>query len=127
MISIWLDDERNPQDKKIQTMFGATGVEIWVKSADECIALIKQHDGNIARISLDHDLGPFEFEGKNGYTVAKFIEQAAFRGELQEIPRMFCHSQSPSGKRNILLAFRKAECFWEIHNDDKSDTVVQPN
>jgi len=33
-MKLWLDDERDPRDPKIQELFGAEGNETWAKTAN---------------------------------------------------------------------------------------------
>ena len=84
-IKLWLDDNRDPKDPKIQNLFGSTGDEVWVKTMDEAIKYILQ--GNVEFISFDHDL---DNEGENpsektGYDLANWIEEKAFDGTLNPI------------------------------------------
>ena len=67
---IWLDDERDPNDPKIQKLFGSIGDETWVKTAYEAIELLTRNQ--VSHISLDHDLG--EPGAGTGLHVARFIE-----------------------------------------------------
>ena len=53
---LWLDDERDPHDPIVQAKFGATGDEIWVKTAEEAVGYIILNKDRIKSISLDHDL-----------------------------------------------------------------------
>lgn len=62
---IWLDDERDPTNPLVQQQFGATGSEVWVKTAEKLINYIKS--GTVEYISFDHDLG----EGLNRGCSAK--------------------------------------------------------
>ena len=67
MIKIWLDDVRDlPQDEAAKCF-------PWVvcRTAEEAIHWLEL--GLVYFISFDHDLG----EGKSGYDVAKWIEEAA--------------------------------------------------
>lgn len=38
---LWLDDERDPTDPITQSRFHATGAEIWVKTDQQAIDLLK--------------------------------------------------------------------------------------
>jgi hypothetical protein len=88
---VWLDDERPmPQD-----------YDLHVKTAEEAIQLLEQ--GQVTHISLDHDLG----QETTGYTVASWIERAAFEGTLRPLT-VFVHTANPSGRRNILAALSSA-------------------
>ena len=100
---IWLDDTR-PMP---------AGYTHWARTADEAIALLKT--GEATEISLDHDLGHGEGDGyaeeKTGYTVAKFIEEAAHKGQLKPL-RCRVHSQNSVGRENIKQALRSAHKAW---------------
>lgn len=104
---LWLDDERDPSDPKIQNLFGAEGDEIWVKTASA--AIIYLSSGKIQSISLDHDLG---LSAGSGMDVANWIEEQAFLGN---IPRLvwFVHSKNSVGAQNIERALRNADKFWD--------------
>ena len=65
-MKVYLDDERS-----MPRFF-----DTHVKTAKEAIDLLKT--GEVTHISLDHDLG-VGYEDNTGCTVAKYIEQAAFR------------------------------------------------
>jgi len=107
-IQIWLDDERDPADGFIKKNFGSHGNEIWIKTAQEAISLLKQ--GNIDFISLDHDLGPPE--AGSGYDVAKWIEEAAFNKQIKPL-KWKIHSANPVGAKNMTQALKSAERFWQ--------------
>lgn len=106
-MKLWLDDERDPTDPKIQCIFGSKGDEIWVKTASSAIAHLNQ--GQVESISLDHDLGPPS--AGTGMDVAKWIEEQAFFGTL---PRLTwsVHSKNPVGTKNMMRALAKADEFW---------------
>lgn len=95
MIDLWLDDER--------TM--PVGFNTHVKTAEEAIELIKT--GNVIKISLDHDLGT----KSTGLTVAKFIEEQAYYGNIKPI-NCFVHSQNIVGAKNIKIALDNTKRFW---------------
>ena len=54
-VRIWLDDQRNPQDKETQNRFGATSDMIWIKHPDLLKDMLLSNQ--IGFISFDHDLG----------------------------------------------------------------------
>ena len=107
-VHLWLDDERDPQDEVIKLKFGAKGNELWVKTADEAIEMLKS--GKVAHISLDHDLGPPE--AGTGYDVAKWIEEKAFGEELPQLEWRI-HTQNPIGESNMKQALQNADRFWD--------------
>jgi len=106
-VRLWLDDERDPSDPYIQQMFGARGDEIWANTVDEALNYILNE--NVVYISFDHDLGD---DPKNGYDLAKWIEEKAFHGEIGRI-EWRVHSQNPSGGSNIAKSMEAAERFWD--------------
>ena len=105
-IAIWLDDKRDPLSA-IGIQKGATGSELWIKTAHEVIELLK--GGDVISISLDHDLGlP---ENGSGYDVAKWIEEQAYHGNLPRLEWRL-HSDNPVGVKNMKAALEQADKFW---------------
>jgi hypothetical protein len=93
---VYLDDLRSlPAD-----------FDVVVRTAAEALALLQE--GRVTFLSLDHDLGTEE----TGYTVAKWIEQAAFAGTLAPLG-WAVHSANPVGRGNIESALRNADRFWK--------------
>lgn len=105
-MNLWLDDERNPKDKYIQSEFGADDSYFWVKTARDAINILK--NGNVKNISLDHDLGT---NAGDGLEVAKWIEEQAFLGNIERI-NWSIHSMNPIGRKNMERALEKADEFW---------------
>lgn len=103
-IKVFLDDETTALERQKL----AQGYDIWVTTPEEVITLLK--NGNVSHVSLDHDLC-LEPDNRNGYMVAKFIEEGAYFGE---IPRLEwrVHSQNPSGRANMEAALIQADKFW---------------
>lgn len=95
---LWLDDVRPVPE----------GYDLWVKTAPEAIALIKE--GKITFISFDHDLGP-ESAG-TGYDVACFIEKEACLGRLLKPISFQVHSANTVGTPKIMAAMVAAQSFW---------------
>lgn len=104
---VWLDDERNPTDGFIQREFGAVADMMWIKTAAECIAVLRT--GGVTAISLDHDLGAAE--NGTGYDVAKWIEKAAFDGTLPRLTWRL-HTANLVGLKSMMAALRNANEFW---------------
>jgi len=96
-MNVWLDDER-PMPP---------GFDRHVRTAVEAIALLA--GGTVARISLDHDLGPPE--AGTGYDVAKYVERAAHAGTLPPV-EVIIHTANPVGRRNIGMAIASARRAW---------------
>lgn len=105
---LWLDDERDPRDPKIQSDFGAEGNEIWAKTASVAIDYLKQ--GRVEFISLDHDLGPAS--AGTGMDVANWIEENAFHGTLKRLV-WAVHSKNSVGAKSMIQALTNADKFWD--------------
>lgn len=105
MLRLWLDDERP--------------CPVWfnkhVVSAPEAIKALREANGQISLVSLDHDLG--ENKG-NGYDVAYYIEQAAFDNLL---PPFECtiHTANPVARKRMQQALENAARFWYRHTKRK--------
>lgn len=108
-MKLWLDDVRNPRDRKIQKKFGACGDEIWVKTIEEALQWIENPELRITSISFDHDLGE---DIPTGYDLAKWFEERAFYGLTAQI-EWRVHSANPVGAKNITSAMKNADRFWE--------------
>ena len=108
MIDLWLDDERDPDDPRIQEQFGAEPGLVWVKTANAAISRLRTNA--VRWISLDHDLGT----ARTGYDVARWIESRAESGELDRIAWTI-HSMNVVGARAIRQALENAERFWHRH------------
>lgn len=90
---VYLDDERATPDGWIRVYW-----------PDEAIALLEQ--GEVAEISLDHDLGD-DARG-TGYDVLAWIEEAvALRGFVP--PRMRVHSANPAARARMDAAIAAIE------------------
>lgn len=105
MINLWLDDERNPDDPRIQELFGAEPGMVWAKTADAAIAKLRLNI--VAWISFDHDLGTT----LTGYDVARWIEERAHSGELQSLS-WTVHSANVVGARAIRQSLVNADRYW---------------
>ena len=105
--NVWLDDIR-PKPNEFQ---------VWAKTADKAIFYLKQ--GNIGWISLDHDLGDDPNSG-SGYDVAKWIEEHAFKGELNPL-KVTVHSANPVGAKMMRQAISNAELFWKKRKKEKRE------
>lgn len=108
-MKLWLDDERDPKNNIIKSMFGSNGDEVWCKTSQEAIDLLKS--GNITSISLDHDLGP-AIAG-TGLDVAKWIEEKAYHKEILKLIWKI-HSMNPIGRSNMENALKNADRFWSV-------------
>lgn len=107
---VWLDDIREkPAD-----------FDIWVKTASECIELLKT--GNVSFIDFDHDLGD-EDPKNTGYTVAYYIMEHAYYGDLPPLVNYHIHSSNPVGTNNIRYAMEQAYVYWMERNFPKCETL----
>jgi hypothetical protein len=105
VIDLWLDDERDPNDIRIQEQFNAFSGMIWVKTVAAAISRLRQ--GSVHFISLDHDLGTTE----SGYDLAKWIEERAYRGEIKRL-HWAVHSMNIEGAKAIRVAMQNADKYW---------------
>lgn len=103
-IKVWLDDER-----PMPSTF-----DIHVKTPEEAIELLEKNI--VEYISLDHDLG-LEPDSRNGYMVAKWIEEHAYFGDL--VPLAWnCHTANSAGRDNMTAALMNADRFWASKRDE---------
>ncbi len=101
MIKLWLDDLR----------VMPANFTHWAKTADEAIALLQTN--RVIEISFDHDLSDLESETeKTGYTVACFIEEQAYLGNIAPI-KWNVHSANPTGAKKIEMAMLNAQKYWK--------------
>jgi hypothetical protein len=115
-ISLWLDDERDPNDSFIRKEFYSFPGMTWVKTAKDAIDLLRT--GNVEYISFDHDLGPEE--AGTGSDVALWIAQQAFHGNLSELSGNWTvHSANPIGSGSIIQKMKQAERFWKKLKEEK--------
>lgn len=103
MISLWLDDVRNPSDH------GYEGA-LWVRNAKTAIQLIKDNGPLIDDMSLDHDLTG---DSGNGYDVILWCETAGFwpAGGIR------VHSSNPPARDRMLVPIRAhygRDFQWEV-------------
>ena len=98
-MKLWLDDLREMPP----------GFDLHVKTA--AAAIIFLETGEVTKISFDHDLGPDGIE-YTGYYVALWIEMAAHTGRIPPL-EWVVHSANPPGRKNIEMAMRKADAYWE--------------
>lgn len=104
-MKVYLDDERETP-------------EGWFRVYTAAEAILTLAAGGVTEISLDHDLGQIgwneeqEDPENTGYTVAKWIEQAAFEGRL---PRtiVHLHTANPVGLLRMHAAICNANRYWD--------------
>lgn len=78
---------------------------------EETIDLLKKHGmSNVARLSLDHDLGSGVVPG---YEVLLWIEQQIAIEKMEPPARMYVHSMNPIGKAKMMQAIKKIYEIWE--------------
>lgn len=104
-MKLWLDDKRPmPSD-----------FDRHVKTYQDAINAIET--GEVTHIGFDHDLGDeSDPEIRNGYQVAKHIEERAYNGVLTRIIWSIQSDNGP-GRRNIEVAMKNADRFWEWHEN----------
>lgn len=84
---------------------------VWTKDVKTAIHFLML--GNVEFISFDNDLGWFKEEG---YDLAKWIEEKAFKGELKPI-KWAVHTANSSAYTLITQAMLNANKYWGItHN-----------
>jgi len=118
---LWLDDYRDPFDKKIDWMvFSPIGRDvevIWVKSYDEYVEWLTEN-GLPDAITFDHDLDEEHyapqsawddyntwaeqqnFKEKTGYDCAKWLIEYCMDNKVS-LPIFASHSANPVGRENI--------------------------
>lgn len=94
-MKLWLDDIRP-----------APNGWIWCKNSVEFLAyenLVAFMNGEIEKISFDHDLGDDDL---NGYQIICELEQVVYAAEMyrRDLPEFHIHSANPVGRRNIQRA-----------------------
>ncbi len=96
-MKLWLDDIRLPPEGWV-----------WVKTSRDAITYLAT--GKVTEISLDHDLGDEDYHN-TGYTVASFIEKAAFDHQIPHLDWNI-HSANPVGRSKMEAALRHADRYW---------------
>lgn len=87
-----------------------------VKTAGEAISVLSS--GGIEEISLDHDLGEPEDAVGNGYQVVCWIEEQAYAGNWQIVPKVILiHSANPVGMLKMKQAIEFIESLRNKENN----------
>lgn len=105
-MKIWLDDVLAPPLKHIADTLLFEGDDwIWCRTYDQALSFIKSamRTQTEVVISFDHDLGGFD-DAPSGYTLAKYIEEEAHKGNILKITEWWVHSGNPVGRKNIRMA-----------------------
>ena len=92
-MKVYLDDERKTPDGWVRVYW-----------PDEAIELLET--GNVAEISLDHDLG--DDEHGTGYDVVLWIEEAVYTQNFIP-PIIAVHSANPSAREKMERGIRNIE------------------
>jgi Cyclic-phosphate processing Receiver domain len=92
-VNVYLDDERETPEGWVRTYW-----------PDEVIALLKE--GNVKKVSLDHDLG--DDERGTGYDVLLWIEEAVATRQFTP-PQMQVHSANSSARQKMEMAISTIE------------------
>ena len=71
---------------------------ICVRNYNDAIKFLIEHEGEIRRMSFDHDLG---LGTKSGYDVACWIEEQVVKTGYVAPERFSVHSQNPVGRDRI--------------------------
>ncbi len=95
---VWLDDKRPTPPE----------FNITVQTAFDAITILKTK--KVTRISLDHDLGPLTLTG-DGYMVACWIEEAAYRGHIPRID-VSIHTDNAARRPQMKMAIDAADKYW---------------
>jgi hypothetical protein len=109
---IWLDDERDPQEwlPGMPWMRGRPAEDlegwIWVRTAQEAIALIET--GEVTEASLDHDLGDDAIVG-SGYDVVNDVDRRSFLDPAFPIPIVHVHTSNAGARTRMELAVKAIE------------------
>lgn len=113
---LWIDDYRDPLDKKIDWLvFSPIGRDVdvhWVMSYQEFTDWIMIY-GLPDAICFDHDLG----EELNGYDCAKYLVDYCMKHQL-DIPKYGIQSANTVGKENIDMLLKNYIKF--INNENIS-------
>ena len=103
---LWLDDERDPTNKRWSVYFPIESPQVvWVKSYLEFVDWITANSLPSA-ICFDHDLG----DGPSGMDAAKWLTENCLDANAK-LPAWNIQSANPIGKKNIealLSSFARA-------------------
>jgi hypothetical protein len=94
-INIWLDDVRPEPDG-------------WLLAAtsSECIELLKQTNGCVNILSLDHDLGGID----KGHNVAKFLVE----GTIEFPKEIYLHTSNPTGRLDMFYLLKNYANMFKL-------------
>lgn len=95
-IKLWVDDLRP-----------SPAGWLWVKTAPEALRTLQTQI--VEEISLDHDLGDDNLG--TGYTIASYLEEQAYLGNLSPIV-WHIHSANPVGRVRMTRALENADRYW---------------
>lgn len=108
---LWLDDCRDPKDKKIDWLvFSPIGRQVnvvWCQNYDLFCEYISNHKMPDA-ICFDHDLG----EGPSGYDAAKFLVEYCMDNNAP-LPEFASQSSNPTGRENIISLLTNFKKHYE--------------
>jgi len=106
-MKIWLDDVRDPPD------------EDWIHVYTPEEATSALEGGRVVELSLDHDLGLAEPDGRErtGYDVLVFIERELALGTITfPIPTIRIHSANSVGRRRMEQAIASIQRLHQGRN-----------
>jgi hypothetical protein len=98
VVQIFLDDMRDAPDPTWRVF----------RSAEALISFLQEYDGEIACLSLDHDLG---LDVQTGYDAISWIEERVHNGQMKAPHRILVHSANPVGVRRISQAIAKIQAI----------------
>jgi len=110
-VRIWLDDARDPQ-LWLPGMSWMRGRDarsegwVWVRIAPEAIGLLAA--GDVAEVSLDHDLGEAERAGE-GYDILLWVEQRVHEDPGYAPPVLHVHSSNLGARGRMEAAIAAIE------------------
>ena len=103
-MKLYLDDIREPQDTY------RYGADEWfkVETVEEMIAFLEEYP--VEEVSLDHDLGPDEQEGKR---VLVYFEEKIFHDETYVPPYVNIHTANASVRKTMEEVARRMNWLRE--------------
>ena len=102
-VRLWLDDVREAPEGWIRCYWPADVIK-YLKSQ------------TVDEISLDHDLGECE---STGYDVVLWLAEQVFLKQFKfHLPKMYCHSDNPVGRKKILDGIESIQKYSQSKEDE---------
>ena len=118
-ITIWLDDQRNPQSHSWSMLVDAYApgtTVIWVKTVtqfcDAVTRVLDQENQELAALFFDNDLGT-RLEGYNAFN---WFESLVHEKNLTKVV-LYAQTQNTAAKQRIEQGIASLERFWEDQED----------